>query len=241
MVEGTAVKSVRANVPAKPAQFTEPEDRADSDIREWEANRDNGVERLVPQETPPKTHRPSLRERATDVVAKARTAPKKAASKPRGPRKTLDGLIGGAWSFVAQIMQPINLPVARVLAVQAPVAGMVLEDALKNTAVDRLLQPLAGVQIGGEIALALIGPPLLVGALSVRPEMAPMLVPLLRRALRSWIDVAGPKLEEVAKTEKKFEEQYGTQIDDMIEFFLETVKEPDDTSVVDGVFTGASN
>jgi hypothetical protein len=129
-------------------------------------------------------------------------------------------LIGAVWGFAAQVLQPINMPVAKVLAVQAPVAGMVLEDALKNTVVDRLLQPLAGVQIGGEIALALIGPPLLVGALTAKPEMAPVLVPLLRRALRSWIDVAGPKLEEVAKTEQKFEEQYGSRIDDMIEFFL---------------------
>src|SRR5882724_10700554 len=189
MVEGTAVRPAKMATPTKKSEPND--DPSVGDIRAWEAERnDDSIERLVPQEVAPKPHKPSLRERATDVVAKARTVPRKTASKPRGPRKSLDGVIGGAWSFLAQIMQPINMPVARVLAVQAPVAGMVLEDALKNTVVDRLLQPLAGLQTGGEIAFALMAPPLVVGALTVKPELAPILEPLLRRSLRSWIDIA---------------------------------------------------
>lgn len=226
MVEGIAV----ASRPGKPTRGTktvdETEDRPESDIRTWQEARevrlstdpqDPAPEGL--EETKPKLASPSLRERATRAVNRAREAPKKA-SGPRVPRKSIDKLIGAVWGFAAQVLQPLNMPVARVLAVQAPVAGMVLEDALKNTVVDRLLQPLAGLQTGGEIAFALMGPPMLVGALTVKPEMAPILVPLLRRSLATWIDIAGPKLEEVAKQERKFEEQYGTRIDDMIEFFL---------------------
>jgi hypothetical protein len=59
-----------------------------------------------------------------------------------------------------------------------------------------------------------------VAALTQRPGMAPILLPMLRQSLMSWIEIAGPKLEEVARKERKFEEQYGTRIDDMINYFL---------------------
>jgi len=121
---------------------------------------------------------------------------------------------------LAQLAQPINLPVARVLDVQAPIAGLLLEDMVKNTIVDRFLQPLARIESGGEVAFALMGPPLLVAAIQAKPEMQMILVPLLKESLRTWIDVAGPKLEEVAKRDQAFQEKYGQRIDDMIAMFF---------------------
>jgi hypothetical protein len=164
-------------------------------------------------------------EKARSFVERIKTAPRKvgSASKTRAPRVGVDKLIGTVWAMFAQVAQPINLPVARVLTIQAPVAGLVLEGVVKDTIVDRLLQPLARAQQGGEVAFAIIGPPLFVGLLSNKPEMAPVLVPLLKQSLRSWIDVAGPQLEKVKKQEEKFENEYGAAIDEMIEFFLAPV------------------
>lgn len=146
-------------------------------------------------------------------------------AKPRGrkvakPRVGVEKIITWGWKTLAQMTAPINLPVARVLDMQAPVAGMILEDTVKNTVVDKVLQPLARLGNGGETAFALIGPPLLVAALSQKPELYPTLKPLLAESLRLWIDVAGPKLEEIAEKEEKFKEKYGTRIDDMIELFF---------------------
>lgn len=160
-------------------------------------------------------------EKARSFVERIKSAPRKVGSpKARAPRVGVDKLIGTVWAMFAQVAQPINLPVARVLTIQAPVAGLVLEGVVKDTIVDRLLQPLARAQQGGEVAFAIIGPPLFVGLLSTKPEMAPVIVPLLKQSLRSWIDVAGPQLEKVKAQEEKFEREYGAAIDEMIEYFL---------------------
>jgi hypothetical protein len=206
------------------------------DINEWERRQDPGYvsvadedegERIV--EVPPRVGAPKLSEKARAMVERARKAtPAKSVSarpivsraKTTRARVSVEKLIGGAWRMLAQAIQPINLPVARVLDVQAPVAGMVLEDIVKNTVVDRVLQPLARVGEGGEVAFALMGPPVLVGLLTAKPDMAPVLVPMLRAALRTWIDVAGPKLEEIQKKDDEFESKYGARIDDMISYFL---------------------
>jgi|SRR6267378_3194732 len=148
-----------------------------------------------------------------------------ATAKPRGrkpakARVSVEKVISMGWRFLAQAAQPINLPVARVLDMQAPVAGMVLEESIRNTLVDRLLQPLARAESGGEKAFAMIGPPLLTAVITTRPELYPVLRPALRESLRLWIDVAGDKLDEIAKRDAKFQEEYGTRVDDMIDLIF---------------------
>jgi hypothetical protein len=176
----------------------------------------------VKAEIPPKIPSP-LAVKAREMVSRARNTVKPT-RKPKTPkpRVSVDNLIGMVWQGVAQITAPINLPVARVLDMQAPVAGMLLEDVVKDTVVDRMLQPLARMESGGETAFALMGPPILVGLLTSRPQLAPILLPMLRQALMSWIEIAGPKLEAVAKKEQKFQEQYGQRIDEMISYFIST-------------------
>jgi hypothetical protein len=142
-------------------------------------------------------------------------------AKPRGRRPLkqrvpIDKLVSLGWQTIAQMVQPINLPVARIMDMQAPVAGMVLEDVIRETLLDRLLQPLARAESGGEKVWALVGPPLIVAAMTTRPELAERLVPMLKHALRTWIDIAGDQLDKVKEQEEKFQEQYGTRVDDMI-------------------------
>lgn len=185
------------------------------------------------QETAPKIPTPSLADTFRDTSERARALPDtirsrfgrttskaKGSKTPRGPRQSVERLIGAVWGMGARMMLPVSWPVANVLKAQAPVAGMVLEDVVKNTVVDTVLQPLARIGKGGEIALALIGPPILVGLISSKPEIAPVMLPLLKESLRAWLDVAGPKLLEHAEKERKFQEEYGSSIDELISMFF---------------------
>lgn len=146
----------------------------------------------------------------------------KAATKAR---VGLEKLVGLGWRMAAQAVAPINLPVARVLDMQTPIAGMILEDKIRGTLVDRILQPVARLNEGGEAAFALIGPPMLVGLLSYKPELMPTIRPMLREALVKWIELAGPQMDALAAKEAKFKEDYGTRIDDMITLFFATPEE----------------
>lgn len=171
---------------------------------------------------------PTLVARARKLVGKQPgDAPKVRANKPR---RGVDRIIERVWDMVGRVIQPVNLPVARVMAVQAPVAGMLLEDIIKGTVVDSLLQPIIRVEEKAELAFALIGPPLLVGLLTSGrgQQLAPVLVPALKESLRVWLEVAGPKIEAARVREEEFAEKYGAQIDVLIESFFAVPETPND-------------
>lgn len=179
-----------------------------------------------PTEVPPKIQSPIERAVAKVKASVKAPPPRKTAparAKPPKPRKSVENLIATAWRIGAQLVAPINLPVARTLDMQAPVAGLILEDVVKDTMVDKILQPLARIEGGGETAFALLGPPMLVGTITARPQMAPMLVPVLRQALYSWMELAGPHIKKVQERERKFQEDYGQDIDNMIAYLLGAV------------------
>lgn len=120
------------------------------------------------------------------------------------PRVSLEELAADGWSTMAALVGSAGLvPTSRVLEMQAPIAGMVLEDTLRGTVADRLLQPFARSQGKFKEVAALIGPPLIVTTLSLKPELSGQLLPVLRRQLRTWVLLAGPKIKAREKTEKK--------------------------------------
>ena len=211
------------------AVFREPGDTESADY--FPSGDETDVTPPAPKdEIPPKIPSPTavkVRSLVDRVRSSAKPKPK---SRTPKARVSVDKLIGGLWQVAAQLTAPINLPVARVLDMQAPVAGMLLEDVVKDTVVDRILQPIARFESGGETAFALMGPPLLVGLLTSKPQLAPILVPVLRQSLMSWIEIAGPKLEAVTKKEEKFHEQYGQRIDDMIAYFIGVTDGPSATT-----------
>lgn len=176
-----------------------------------------------PVETPPKIQSP-IERTLSRVRERVKTPTKRAPARPKTPkpRKPVENLIATAWRIGAQLAAPINIPVARTLDMQAPVAGMILEDVVKDTMIDKILQPLARIEGGGETAFALVGPPLLVATITSRPQMAPMLIPVLRQALYSWMELAGPHIKKVQERERKFKEEYGQDIDNMIAYLLGT-------------------
>ena len=225
------------------------------DITEWETAKLNGDGSMeVPDEAegsrvverPPRIHREhtdSLPERARRFVEERRNrttgktggagkAVKKATPKirPVGPRVDTSKVIEWGWAMLARMAAPVSVPVARTLAMQAPVAGEILEDTVKDTALDRVLQPFARIGDGSEAVVALLAPPILVGVMHKNPKTVPALTPLLRSALVSWVKIAGPKLEARQQEETEFEEKYGQTVDMMMAGIFEGIAEPEEES-----------
>lgn len=205
------------------------------DISEWSRNL-NGE---IPDEnegTKPLEIKPKI---STSPLDKVKTwtnkVSKDRAVKPKATyaRVSVGSTISRGWSLLAQMAQPINMPVARTMAMQAPVAGAVLEQAVQGTIIDRILQPLARAEGKGEAITALIGPPLIVGALSIRPEAHPVLVPALRETLKLWVKVAGKEIEKLAQEKQEYEETDGPMIEAMIAYLLQGILEPAEQEVAE--------
>lgn len=144
--------------------------------------------------------------------------------KPARPRLPVDDVIASAWRIAAKIAQPLP-PLYRVLRIQSPVAGRLLEDAVRGTVVDRILQPLAQVTQFGEVAAALFIPPVAVAALASpgvqsNPVAAQMLLEMLRHGLMAMMRIGGPKFAEQLAREKEDEAAYGATVDQLLALIL---------------------
>jgi hypothetical protein len=150
-----------------------------------------------------------------------------AAKKKQPPRVSTEALLGAVWRGGAKLLTPLP-PLQRTLRMQAPVAGMLLDDVVKGTIVDPLLQPLARLADQGKTVQALAGPPVFVGAIMAHQmrcaqaevELNPLFMAVategLRSSLMAWMDVAGPKFDAAMEREALFEAKYGQRVDDMI-------------------------
>jgi len=155
------------------------------------------------------------------------TAVKAPGTKGTPKRVSLESLCEGAWNVLGNLVGSQGLvPTGRVLKLQAPIAGAILEDSLKGTIVDRLAQPLAR---GGESAKeigALIGVPIVVTVMTLKPEMAQQLHGTLRRSLREWAILAGPRIKAREKREEKALEQLGVDaegLDEMVDGWIKAL------------------
>jgi hypothetical protein len=119
-------------------------------------------------------------------------------------RVPVDGLFSMVWAALGKLAtNPQTLPVGRVMTLQAPAAGMVLDDALRGSVVDRMAQPLARGQKRLEVLFSVAGPPLLVGAVCQKPELYPVIRPMLVEALKGWLVLSGPKIRKAQERERK--------------------------------------
>jgi len=163
----------------------------------------------------------------------------------RQPRVSTEDLLGALWRGGAKLLSPVP-PLQRTLRMQAPVAGMLLDDVVKDTIIDPVLQPLARLAAQGKTVQALIGPPAFVSAIMAhqvqRAGMDPPQGPHplfmavategLRSSLMAWMDVAGPKFDLALQREQEFEEKYGQKVDDMIAFVFSAPADPGDVEAV---------
>lgn len=122
-------------------------------------------------------------------------------------RISLEPLISSMWAGMGGLAGQVDPPLGRVLVMQAPVSGLILEDVVKGTAADRVLQPIARAGAKGEKVLALVAPPMIVAALEASaalPERQQaarqaILLPLLERSLVLWSRIAGDNVEKMAQ------------------------------------------
>lgn len=127
-------------------------------------------------------------------------------------RVSLESLAEGAWGVLANLTAAQGLvPTARALQLQAPIAGMILEDSLRGTVVDRIAQPIARSGEAAKEIGALLGVPVIVTVMTLKPAAAQHMVPTLRRMMREWAIVAGPRIKAKEKREKKALEQLGIE------------------------------
>lgn len=178
------------------------------------------------EERPPRSPRPprfSLFKRAA------------VASRARGPKRrvSLESTCATGWSILSAVAaQAGQGPTSRVLGMQAPVAGVILEESLKGTMADRILQPLARATQTGSKVGALLGPPVLVTLLDRKPDLAPQVLPVLRLALKQWVLVAGPAMRAQERKQAKAMEALGLDgqdsLDQMIEAMVEAIFVGDD-------------
>jgi hypothetical protein len=160
---------------------------------------------------PPAEERPPVPPKRQRWGRPAKPKDTKPATHKKLPRVSVANLVSSGWGLGAMaLMRNGNaVPVARVLQMQAPVAGVVVDDLVKGTPIDRLLQPLARAGERGEKAVALLGPPILVAMITARPEMYPALRPMLKMALVSWVTVSGPAVKKAQADAARLEEEFG--------------------------------
>lgn len=145
---------------------------------------------------------------------------KKEKTGPAPRRVSIENVVSYAWGMGAYAMaqNPALLPVARVLDMQAPVAGIVVNDVARGTVIDKALQPLARAGEKGEKSMGLLGPPLLVGAITLRPDLYPVLRPVLKLSIMSWMEISEPAMKKAKARADKFQEKFGdVDVDGMID------------------------
>jgi hypothetical protein len=127
------------------------------------------------------------------------------------PRVSLEKLIESGWGVMARLCAPVSQPLSRCLEIQSPVAGMVLEDAVKGTFVDTALQPFARAERRAKMVAALVVPPMCVAAAEAaqglpdqqRAIRLALIEPVLLESLTWWAEVAGDKLEARMERERE--------------------------------------
>ncbi len=168
---------------------------------------------------------------------------RKGKGRKRKPRVSVEDVICGGWRIMARAARPVP-PLQRTLRVQAPVAGLLLDDAVRGTLVDKMLQPIARAQVQGKVVAALAGPPVLVTVISMHlaqcqqagtdpnPVFMSAASEMLRESLIIWMDVAGPKFEAALARERAFEEHYGQDVDAFTSWLFAPPPDPGDDQAV---------
>jgi len=157
------------------------------------------LETAAPERPPRRVRssRPPLRERLKakpDGKGKAKVKHKRISVAP---------LISEAWLFMGGAAQRIDVPLGRCLQMQSPVAGEIMEDIVRGTAGDRILQPFARAEDKAKAVAALLLPPALVVALEQaqlldedrRKQREAILYPMLIQSMMLWERVAAGKME----------------------------------------------
>lgn len=195
-----------------------PSGRIPKDVREA-FNKAHGITAVVKsprmQETAPKYEPATATGKLKGFLSKGTKTTAKPVKRAK-PRVSVADLITGGWWLLSKACEPVSGPMAEMLKIEAPVAGMMLDDVVKGTLIDKALQPIARTEESSKVIAALALPPVLVMLIDKNPGMANNLLPMLRKSLQWHVELAGPKVAEMMTREAEFEANYGADIDSMI-------------------------
>jgi hypothetical protein len=124
--------------------------------------------------------------------------------KPKGKRVSTAETISDAWGFVggAALRSRRYYPVGNCLVWQAPLAGEMVDEAIKGSIVDtKVLQPFVKARERFDLVGAIAGPPLIVLAIIQQPSRANVLMPILRASVENALPYMVPAMK---KAEKKW-------------------------------------
>lgn len=121
-----------------------------------------------------------------------------------GPRQPLGELVGIAWTGVGTILEQTgtDVPVGRVMQFQAPIAGKTIDDVIKGTWLDEILQPFVSKVGAVEGIGSLLALPLLVGMYERNPGLGFALEPLMIATLTSQMADIAPVMKAQQKKQR---------------------------------------
>lgn len=128
--------------------------------------------------------------------------------RPKAPTKRVSGAqsIADGWNAIGGIISrsPRHRPSGILLQWQSAAAGEIIDEAIKDTAIDRMLIQKA-VKARGRFDLigSVLLPPALVFAIEMNPERAPMLIPMLESSLRNSLPHMVPAIKKARKREEE--------------------------------------
>lgn len=151
------------------------------------------------------------------------------------PRLPVDRLITRGWGTLARFAAPVSVPLSMTLGLQAPIAGLMLEDTVRGTVVDRFLQPVVRSEERAEKVIALVGPPLIVVAIEraqglpepQRSIQLAVLAPMLEEALTLWCQLSEGKVQEAA-ARLQSNEAVRAQVAELTSLIFSPAPPPDD-------------
>lgn len=126
------------------------------------------------------------------------------------PRKrtSVKSELGMIWKMAANLVAAINAPAAKAVALEAPIAGQILDDAVAGTVIDRwLIQPFAGASDKYGPLILLIGFPAAVYIADVHPEHRPMVEDYIRKAIVQIMVSTADEMKATAEREAHASEQ----------------------------------
>jgi len=123
-----------------------------------------------------------------------------------GRRHSAAETIADGWSALGSvaIRTGSHAPLGRCMQWQAPMAGEMLDDAVKGTIIDKVaLQRVVSARGRYDLLGAVFGPPLLVWAIERNPAQAQTLMPLLASSIRHSLPLMVPAIKKAQERERK--------------------------------------
>ena len=152
--------------------------------------------------------------------------------KAKSKRTKLDRFGEHVFALGAKFVESRSIALSRILAMQSPVAGIIMEENIKHGGLlDKVIQPIARSEEKLSATYAMLGPMLMVVAIEKNPSLFPTLEGPLKLALLEWASIAEPAMKRVVEREQRLAEQFAEHdIDAMIKMIFShmLIEEPAD-------------